>query len=408
MTTAPGTADSAPSDTSTKPSVDLVLVLPGLDVRRPGEALERLIEGIGRYRESRRKRWLGCHIATRLGEGITQATMRVVLGDGTKHSYDIRELAWADLRPSMKDVSVYSRVGRGARLVKYWAPPLFRPMPSTSNGLRGWFLSGVILLLLWYAAALVAAWKTAWPHVPDRIAELVPALSDWLSGAASDWLLVAALGLLALLGFKFLTDGVDVAWSTYAFMTDRESLRRKLRLRLRGMLSCFADDAKCYRRIVLVAHSLGTAVAADALAEREADGFRVPPLDLITLGSPLEFLALCGPEIQTLVKRCLKTVRSWSDFYDPKDAFCSCVPLTDLEEKFHADLEEKFHARQISLGYSWFESLMGRAHSAYFDDPEVLTRILDPVPQSRRADMSAKSGARAPRSGDGTSGNSAA
>jgi hypothetical protein len=171
------------------------------------------------------------------------------------------------------------------------------------------------------------------------------------------------------------TDGVNVAWSTYAFMTDRESYRRKLRLRLLGMLSCFADDAERYRRIVLVAHSLGTAVAADALAEGKVDGFRVPPLDFITLGSPLEFLALYGPDTQTSVERCLNAVCSWWDFYDLKDAFCSRVPLSDL-------LEQKFHARQISLGYSWLASLTGGAHSAYFDDPEVLTRILDPVPRS--------------------------
>jgi uncharacterized protein YjhX (UPF0386 family) len=66
----------------------------------------------------------------------------------------------------------------------------------------------------------------------------------------------------------------------------------------------------------------------------------------------------------------LSAVRSWSDFYAPEDAFCSRVPLTDL-------LEQKFHARQISLGFSWFNSLIGRAHSAYFDNAEVLTRILD-------------------------------
>jgi hypothetical protein len=89
MTTAPGTADSAPSGADAKRSVDLVLVVPGLDVRGPGEALERLIEGIRRYREGPPRQWLGCHIATRLGEGVTQATVRVALGDGTEHSYDI-------------------------------------------------------------------------------------------------------------------------------------------------------------------------------------------------------------------------------------------------------------------------------------------------------------------------------
>ena len=377
MTTAPGTADCAPSGADAKRSVDLVLVVPGLDVRGPGEALDRLIEGIRRYRESCPKQWLGHHIATRLAEGVTQATMRVVLGDGTEYWYDIRELAWADLRPSMKDVSVYRRLLRGARLVSYWAPPLFRRMPSTSNGLRGWFFLGVILLFVWYSAALVAACQTLSPYIPDWIAGLHPALA--VKAKPSGWLLVAVLGLL---GVKVLTDGVDGAWSTYAFMADRESLRRKLRLRLRGMLSCFANDAERYRRIVLVAHSLGTAVAVDALAEREIDGFRVPPLDLITLGSPLEFLALCGPEIQTSVDRCLNAVRSWSDFYAPKDAFCSRVPLMDL-------LEQKFQARQISLGYSWFDSLIGRAHNAYFDDPEVLTRILDTCRSTTVFDMAA-------------------
>lgn len=189
----------------------------------------------------------------------------------------------------------------------------------------------MFFLFVWYSGALVTAWQ-----IPDWIAQLYPTLA--VKSKPSGWFLAAVAVLGLLLGVKFLTDGVNVALSTYAFMTDRESLRRKLRLRSRGMLSCFADDAERYRRIVLVAHSLGTAVAADALAEHEVDSFSVPPLDLITAGSPLEFLSFCRPEIQTSVECCLARSAPGRTFTPPKmHSAAGCRSRIFLSRSFTPD-----------------------------------------------------------------------
>ena len=64
-----------------------------------------------------------------------------------------------------------------------------------------------------------------------------------------------------------------------------------------------------------------------------------------------------------------RAVRSWSDFYAPEDAFCSRVPLPN-------GAGGKFRAQRVALGYSAFQSAMGRAHNAYFERPEVLEAII--------------------------------
>jgi hypothetical protein len=355
--------------------VDLVVVVPGLDVSRHGEALERLLDGLDHHlcAAGRPHR-----IATRQGEGVGQATLDFQPGGGATQRLEIRELAWTDLRPSMKDVSAYVRLWRGARLSAYWIGPLLlRSVPGTSAALRRWLLVGVFATIFWYLLVVAATWHLMQPQVhdffwppskppvPDPQAGWLSRISDAMTSPKLLW-----AGVLALLGFKPLVDGVDISWSTYAFMVDRDSLRRKLRIRLRGMLSHVAMDSG-YRRIVVVAHSFGTAVTADALGVSEHDGIPIPPLELITLGSPLEFLARRDAGMQALVERCLQTqaVQSWSDFYAPEDAFCSRVPLMD-------GAGGKFHARRVALGYSMLKSATGRAHNAYFERPEVLRAIM--------------------------------
>ncbi|MEM5340018.1 hypothetical protein [Paraburkholderia azotifigens] len=101
-------------------------------------------------------------------------------------------------------------------------------------------------------------------------------------------------------------------------------------------------------------------------------------MQLITLGSPLEFLrgregkGSCQPgSIETIVRDCLRSdsVRSWSDFFARNDAFCSGVPL-------EGDLHKKFSNRELNFRYKTWDSMMGCAHNAYVFDTLVLDTLL--------------------------------
>jgi hypothetical protein len=369
---------SASQPTGSEVATDLVIVVPGSDVKRHGEALERLIDGLQRYVERRTDVISSYRIASRQGEGVGQATVELQRADGTAQHLDIRELSWAELRPSMRDVAIYTRAWRGGRLVAYWARALlFTAVPPTSLALRRWLLFGTVALVLWYAVLLAAGYHSIrlslheiaghiWPPASDT-----PKSADWHAGTTAIlWAVV-----IAALGVKWVTDGIDLSWSSYAFMVDRDSLRRKLRLRLRGMLTHVATCGEHYRRIILVAHSFGTAVAADALGTDQADGAVIPRLELVTLGSPIEFLACRDRGMQTLVDRCVNTdaISAWADFYAEEDAFCTKVPLPD-------GAQGKFRSRRVWLGYSPTKAALGRAHNAYFQHPEVLDYIMNLPP----------------------------
>ena len=339
---------------------DLFLVVSGLDVPRHGEALERLLDGLDGHFSAARERFPRHRLSTRQGEGVGQATIDYERNDGTAQRLEIRELAWTDLRPSLKDVSVYIRLWRGAYLSAYWLGPLlFRSFPKGSRSLRWWLLVGFSSAVFWYLLVAVAAVSLLRSDIhslvptSEHVAMAAQAHQGWASS------LIASLtrpeflwtAVVAMLGFKPLVDNIDLSWSAYSFIVDRDLLRRKLRLRLRGMLSHVEMEADRYRRIVVVAHSFGCAVAADALGAFEQDGTPIPPLELITLGGPLEFFCRRNRSMQDIVENCVTAddVTSWSDFYAPEDAFCSRVPLRE-------GANGKFRSRRVTLGYSAFQS----------------------------------------------------
>jgi hypothetical protein len=174
--------------------------------------------------------------------------------------------------------------------------------------------------------------------------------------------------VLGLLAWRKIADAVDVGWSNREFLRRSSLFRSKLQRRLRGLLSGFAGPQDNYDRITLVAHGFGAAVAVDALGADSRDGFDIPKLDLITLGSPIEFLTFLSPDIQHDVYDCGKAVRSWEDFYDPRDAYCSKVPMRD----------SWISHRKIRLPRSWLSGFLGWAHDDYFADPDVLRHIIFP------------------------------
>jgi len=372
-------------------ATDLVVIVPGLDAKRYGQVLERVVEAL--------TKGLGGHafqLATRQGEGVSRASIDFRQADGVRRRIELRELAWLDLRPSMDKVSIYTRLFRGARLVTYWLRPrLFQALPKTSRGMRCWILLTLVGLVVWYglaAAAAYAALTSLLPEPPepggqpshgapqiwDDVRTRLASIRDALPSAK----LMGALAVVAL-GFKPLVDGIDVSWSTQSFMVDRDGLRRKLRLRLRGMLSFVGGETQAYRRILVVAHSFGTVVAADALGTAQVDDTALPPVHLVTLGSPLEFLTLCEPNLQGVVDGCLAShnTLSWSDFYALADAFCTRVPADPTAHP-------KFAAQEIEIGGSRLESALGLRHAAYFEHPKVLDLITGPnvAAQGRASD----------------------
>jgi len=297
---------------------------------------------------------------------VTAASLIRQGADGRRQQLLLQEVGWHDLRPAMSGVGPFTRLARCGRLLLQAAHPRGRrPVPQQSRGLQRMARLSVVALGGWFALLLLAASKLAWDQAAPWLAA---------SGAAPDallpgWVKLAWIVVLGALSVPELTRAVDLSWTVFAFTTDRDQLRARLQRRLSGMLLRAAAPAS-HRRIVLLAHSFGSVVAVTTLAARPAAP--LPPLTLVTLGSPLEFLAISDPSLPPAIEACLAStaVSRWIDVYATADGFCSRVPLPDGAGC------GCFTAHEVSLPAPRLAAAFGRVHDAYFAHPDVLKAVL--------------------------------
>ncbi len=346
---------------------DIVLIVPGMDTSRLGHTLEILVDRLELHLRARADA-AEVVVVSRQGEGVGQAVVRVRLKDGTEKRIELREVAWSDVRPPSGDASVYVRLVRGTILIRYWIGSwILRSMPSTSASMRRWTILTCLSLGLWYGMALATAGHLLLTQIADLFSLGGTHGTPW-------WVKGMWLVFLAALGSEAMNRGLNMSWGTYSFLADKDSFRRRTRARLIGMLAHVADEGSPAGRIVVLAHSMGTAVAADAL-EVESVAPNRPLVDLITLGSPLEFMALREPALQGAVERCIRSpqVCTWTDFFDEADACCSRVPVP-------AEGGGKFAAHRVDLQRTLGEVLgMLDKHNAYLKLPEVLDLVAGTV-----------------------------
>ncbi len=351
--------------TGSKPEkTDFVLIVPGIEPSPLGHTLEILVDRLELHLRAKDD-VAEVMVMSRQGEGAGQAVVRMHLKDDSRKCIKLRELAWSDVRSTSGDASLYVRLFRGTILIRYWIGSwMVRSMPSTSASMRRWTALMCLSLGLWYGVALAAACHLLLTQITDLFSlDGVGPTPWWVKGM---W-----LAILAAFGSEWLSQGLNVSWGTYSFLTDKDSFRRKTRARLLGMLAPLADEEPTPERIVVLAHSMGTAVVVDALAATGSVAGSLPLINLITLGSPLEFMALREPALQSLVEECHRSPRvcTWTDFFDETDAYCSRVPVP-----FEGG--GKFVAHPVNLQRTLGEARgMLDKHNAYLKLPQVLDLV---------------------------------
>jgi pimeloyl-ACP methyl ester carboxylesterase len=323
--------------------------------------------------------------------------------DGTRRTIDIYEAYWGDLIPDWSEESPVTRVKRGALLIRYWL----------TGGLRGWWARGqvpprtsvamilaALLLLVWYLVVillLVQLFGTGGLSLPAPLAEIETLQSLWARAAA--WAGTVAGSVVVALavwlwGLGFLEQFANISAYTKAYLRDEcfggseIGLRAKARQRVLAALDLVAaaegaGEEAVYDEILVVAHSLGGAIALDALAEY---GKRLDKTVLMTWGSALGSLAQQEPLIERQIAKLHEAetpIRGWVDIVFRKDFMGSRAPVPrkfvdgQPTREMHDDGRVTRVTPVLPEGMGLFEML--RIHDAYYRCEEAILRLVEPL-----------------------------
>lgn len=285
---------------------------------------------------------------------------------------DVEVLYWGDLRPATSGIGPARKLLVGLELLAYWFGSLgFIRATLGHRYLAGSMLVTLGIFLFWYLTTLMLVtdqaaqpdWLPEWViAASNRLNDLLPAIWGWV-------------GLTAIMQLAPVEKVIGITGWAKAYLTNQKAgdsdgtgLRDKAVARLADRL-WRADRSGRYDEIVVAAHSFGTALAVDVLAD-----FRAKlDLRLVTMGSPLFVLQARDRRYKTLIADATTNdrVRRWEDFWSKQDWMCTAVPRVR-----DPDRPDARSTTEIPMAVSLGQRMTGASHWLYFDDDTVLSSLI--------------------------------
>jgi hypothetical protein len=292
---------------------------------------------------------------------------------------DIFEAYWLDLIPPRGNLGPLSNLTAGFRLLGYWCN--FRMLSAVRGSLYmtlGLVSSG-LLLLAWYYGVIVLA-LTAVKSDPTilpklfgsdqpLVASLSAKLGEWgvSLGSWKVWGLVSFL-----LAFTPTNALVAIASFARSYLLnlethDQPGLRHLIRKRVLDTIHAVHNNPE-YAHVTLVAHSFGTIIALDILADY-VPASDAATLDVVTMGSPAYVLSRRSSWLKREIKRsrAANCYEKWVDFYSQEDWLCGKVPGGE---------KGRHRACELNLDAGLIERLTGRTHQLYYSRQEIAMELL--------------------------------
>lgn len=294
---------------------------------------------------------------------------------------EVFEAYWADMAHDDGEVGPWQKLGRGLDLMSYWLLSwrAWRAF-AVSRYITAGLLFGAAILVLWYVALLLLVADTLRkePALTQNVASL-PLLGSLLEafyGAADAiahwywWVLIAfVLSVVPVDGLVQLARFVKNYFENRPDVTGvglRDRVRRRVCATLEDVL------AQPYDEVVIVAHSFGSVLAVDVLADwpHQKDFGR---LRLVTLGSPIAVLCYRSKWLDAERRELLANpdLAHWLDFYARTDWLCTAVP--GHRERYGAE------SRELAFEAPLRQRLSGQTHLLYYRHAAVLEALAAPL-----------------------------
>ncbi|CUH89735.1 hypothetical protein PH5382_03687 [Phaeobacter sp. CECT 5382] len=387
-----------------------IILVPGFGKREQLEARGRLVESLTHYSD-------GYVTETAKGSDTADSNSVVIKAtarDGTQPDLEVHvfEAYWGDLIPDWDQESPWARAKRGFALILYWAfgglgrALLRRELPARTMGVMA---AAGLLLLLWYLLALTVLFQALGPEVADVAKTTTEQVGQptgvpgWLTAVLPDgWLTperIASFGnlnqlpviafLIGLIGIGHIEKVANVAAFTKAYLKDEAlgdasvGLRAKARHRVLPVLDQVYASDQNFDEVYVVAHSLGGAVAIDALAECGAELARTT---LFTWGSAIGVMVQQEPLIEAEIRKFYHSptrIRNWVDVVVPGDFMGSKVPIPKAEGTYEA-LPQLFPKTQMPPKPRGMMLQLNAQHEYYYRCEAAILMLLnsaDNLPQ---------------------------
>jgi hypothetical protein len=219
-------------------------------------------------------------------------------------------------------------------------------------------LLGSVPLILWYIGCLYTLLSANGIQIGSFISSHFGVFSNPI-------LLVLSLSIF-LIGSKRFTEGVDSAFVVQSYVNNAQDVRSTIRGRIVDALTKAQED-NTYDSVTIFAHSFGCIIAIEVISHTSIE---LPPIRLVTAGSPLQLLASHDPFFANLIRAIYarRELIAWNDYCAPRDPFSTEASLP---------LDGKASQHILDIGITPFDALSGISHEFYFKDPRIAKAVFN-------------------------------
>ncbi|GAA4271578.1 hypothetical protein U6A24_13410 [Aquimarina gracilis] len=333
---------------------EAIIVIPGLDAREIGYALERVVKKISERQQISDVNILG------EGNGQKKSVELTFKHTSEKKTIDVFEVFWGDIvnENYSEELPLWKKVIFGLELITFWVFSsvwkgalknkfLFSAITFSGLIITGWYLSvlGILATAIYNTKFLVE--HLALSELPAWFPEVSLGLGIFL-GAFPTALLIRASGF----SMKFIKSALV-----------RDAIKGRI-----GSQMNYITTSNKYDRVTLFSHSMGAIPTIDYLSNYQKNSdIKVRS---ITVGAAISFFAYKSSLIRTDLIECSNNshIDEWLDFFSKEDYLCAYETIDELGENFYS--------QELKMDSSWLSRLSNKVHVQYFDDSRVIEKLI--------------------------------
>lgn len=340
---------------------ETVIFIPGLFHEEKGYYFDILSEGLENQERLNLKSIGDVSIP-----GHTGKKFGIYSGKNLLKEIHIYEAFWLDIiaEEKLSNKDLRAKLLEGSSLLIYWLFSsiwiAFFEVPSLIIGLT----TSLFALVFWYYGIILTVIKDVAEKdniFGQPIPRDLPQYTDAIVQVLDNWTIFIFIGIvLSFVGGISLDKMIDQAYFIKRYLGNIRgiALRNKIRSRLKKITDDILDN---YDKVTILAHSFGSVVGTDFLADYRSQ----KTLNYIILGGNLKLLSYRSTWIKEEISQCLnnQVVSKWYDYYSKQDWLGAETPIPSISNS------EKFESHEFPIQCFFMDRLFGITHIAYLSDP---------------------------------------